>query len=104
VGEDVRDRDAVLPAPAEVGHDLAQRHVEPQDAVADEREAEGRRRELRERREIEDARLGARSVRSGARIGAERARGVRLALAAVLDEENAGGAERADRRVDRGVR
>jgi hypothetical protein len=100
----MRDRDAVLPGPAEVRDDPPQGHLEVDDAVADEREAERRRGELRERREIEDARLGAGSVRSGVRIGAERARGVRLALAAVLDEENAGGAERADRRVDRGVR
>ncbi len=53
MGEYVRDRDFVLPAAAKVGHELAERRVEREDAFTHERQRERGRRELRKRGEIE---------------------------------------------------
>ena len=98
--EDVPQRDPVLVAAAEVGNELAKRHVEFELSLAHEREDQSGRGELGERGKIEERRCRARAVGSGAWIGTQRASRIRVDRAAALDAHDRGGAERADRIVD----
>ena len=102
--EHVIERDVVLAAAAEVRHELAERRVEGQHPLAHEGQRERGGRELRERREVEQRIGGAGRIRSGALVGAQRAGGQNLALAAALDPHDARGAQRADRGFDDGAR
>jgi len=104
VREDLAQRDPVLVAAAEVGHELAERHVELELFLAYERQNERGRRELRERCEIEERRFGARAVWTRARIGAERARCVGIGGSASLDAHARRRAGRADGVIEDGLR
>src|SRR2546428_754007 len=81
-------------------NELAERHVQREQALAHQREDERRGGELRERREVEE-RLGAAwRVGTGAQIGTERSCGVRLDAAVPLGPHDGRRAELADGRVD----
>src|SRR5439155_1507478 len=104
VREYMSQRDVVLATTAEVRDELAQRHREVEGRLAHEREHERRRRELGERCEIEDRVDGARRVRTGVRIGAQRSDGERVGLTLALDADDTRGAERSDRSLRDGTR
>src|SRR6266567_421982 len=98
--EDLPKGHPVLIAAAEIGDELAERHVERELSLADERQHERGRRELRERGEVEERSRGAWAVRARARIGTERASCIRVDRAATLHAHDGGGAERSDRLVE----
>src|SRR6185503_5769998 len=104
VRQHMRERDVVLSTAVEIGDELAERRVEREDLVLDERQHESGGRELRQRREVEERIDRARRVGSGARIGAERSNRELADLTATLDAHDARGAERADRRLGDGAR
>jgi hypothetical protein len=100
VGEDVHERDLILPPTAEVGYELAERRHERERPVTDQRQQQRSGRELRERREVEDGVRVARRIGWRARIGAARAGRVRLDAALLLDANDARGEQGAGCRVD----
>ena len=100
VRQHVPQRDVVLPTTAEIGDELAEGSLERDDLVLDERQDQSGGRELRQRCEVEERIHGARSVRTRARIGAQRPDGELVDLAAALHTHDARRVERADRRRD----
>ena len=74
VRQDVQQCDPILRATAKIRHELTKRCLERQRLVADERQHERGRRELRERGEVEERVRRAWCIRSSSRIGTERAR------------------------------
>ena len=100
VREDAEQRHAVLAGALEVGHELAERGVQRELALADERQQQRGGRELGERREVEHRIDRAGRVGTGTVVRTERPRRERLAPTLALDAHDARREERANVCVD----
>src|SRR3989454_2262865 len=99
VREDVLEGDPLLVRAAELGHQLAQRHIQAERAVANERQRERGGRELGERRQVEERVGGALRVGPGSLVWTERARSVSVGPASALHAYDRARAERPDRGI-----